>query len=542
MKMVKYYILAALLALVLTVTVPVLLLKIVFGWIAFSLIAVSSAYLLNYPSLFRKREDGSIPFYIRWIFVPFLLGSWLYNEYARRTDKVPPLQKIESNLFLACRMSGQHVDLLNENNIDAILDVTAEFDGLDWTAYQEDFRYLNVPVLDHTSPTPEQLVLAINWLNQQVSENKNVVVHCALGRGRSVLVVAAYLLAKNPDLSVDDAMRQINQIRQTARLNKRQLASLQKVRDGGLLSLQKNLTLIVNPVAGGGKWEQYRGEVLARLNEKFKVTVKETTPEIDGKALAEQAKDEKAQIVIACGGDGTLTEVASALVDTDITMGIIPFGTANALSQVLHGYISKVMPISTACDIIINGNTLKIDTATCNDKVMLLVAAVGFEEKMISAADREEKNVGGQFAYLKGLWNAISNNENMTFEVAKDGNPAETLETPSFVIANAAPMTTALAQGAEQPDITDGKLDLTWLLPQPSSDRQFASLAELVLSPSEAKKNSDTIRHERASNITLTFDKPTAYAVDGEIYEGDKLIIKTFPRSLTVLSNFEDKD
>ena len=70
-------------------------------------------------------------------------------------------------------MSGKHVSLLNENNIDAILDVTAEFDGLDWTAYQEDYRYLNVPVLDHTSPTPEQLVLAINWLNQQISEKKN---------------------------------------------------------------------------------------------------------------------------------------------------------------------------------------------------------------------------------------------------------------------------------------------------------------------------------------------------------------------------------
>lgn len=540
--MVKYYILGALLALVLTVTVPVLLLKIAFGWIAFSLIAVSSAYLLNYPSLFRKREDGSIPFYVRWIFVPFLLGSGLYNEYARRTDKVPPLQKIEPHLFLACRMSTQHVDLLNENNVDAILDVTAEFDGLDWTAYQEDYKYLNVPVLDHTSPTSEQLVLAINWLNQQISDNKNVVVHCALGRGRSVLVVAAYLLAKNPNLSVDDALRQINQIRQTARLNKHQLASLQKVRDGGLLSLRKELTLIVNPVAGGGKWKQYRGEVLSRLNEKFKVTVKETTPEVDGKALAQQAKDEKADIVIACGGDGTLTEVASALINTDITMGIIPFGTANALSQVLHGYISKVMPISTACDIIIKGDTLKIDTATCNDKVMLLVAAVGFEEQMISAADREEKNVGGQFAYLKGLWNAISNNENMTFEVAKDDKPTETLETPSFVIANAAPMTTALAQGAEQPDITDGKLDLTWLLPQPSSDRQFASLAELVLSPAESKKQSESIRHERASRITLSFDKPTAYAVDGEIYEGDKIIIKTVPRSLTVLANLEDKD
>ena len=542
MKMVKYYVLGALMALALTLSVPVILLKVVFGWTAFSLIAVSSAYLLNFPSLFRKREDGSIPFYIRWIFVPFLLGSWLYNEYARRTDKVPPIQKIEPNLFLACRMSSKHVGLLNESGIEAILDVTAEFDGLDWTAYQEDFRYLNVPVLDHTSPTPEQLVLAINWLNQQISESKNVVVHCALGRGRSVLVVAAFLLAKNPKLTVDEALSQINKIRQTARLNKRQLASLQKVRDGGLLSLQKKLTLIVNPVAGGGKWSQYRDEVLSRLNEKFKVTVKETTPDIDGKALAEQAKRDGAHIVVACGGDGTLTEVASALVNTDITMGIIPFGTANALSQVLHGYISKVTPISTACDIIIEGNTLSIDTARCNDHVMLLVAAVGFEEQMISAADREEKNMGGQFAYLKGLWNAISNNENMTFEVAKDDLPVETLETPSFVIANAAPMTTALAQGAEPPDITDGKLDLTWLLPQPSSDRQFASLAELVLSPAEAKKQSDSIRHERAARITLTFDKPTAYAVDGEIYEGDKLVIETCPRSLTVLTNFEEKD
>lgn len=542
MKMVKYYVLGAIIALVLAVSVPFILLKLLFGWTAFSLIAVSSAYLLNYPSLFRKREDGSIPFYIRWVFVPFLFGSWLYNEYARRNDTVPPLQKIEPHLFLGCRMSNKHVALLNENNIDAICDVTAEFDGLDWTAYQEDYRYLNVPVLDHTSPTSDQLVLAINWLNQQISEGKNVVVHCALGRGRSVLVVAAYLLAKDPKLSVDEALKKINNIRQTARLNKRQLGSLQQIRDGGMLSLQKRLTLIVNPVAGGGKWSQYKEDVLSRLNGKFRVTVKETTPEISGRALAEEARDSGVDIIVACGGDGTLTEVASALINTPVTMGIIPFGTANALSQVLHGYISKMMPISTACDIIIEGSTLKIDTATCNDNVMLLVAAVGFEEKMISAADREEKNVGGQFAYLKGLWNAISNNENMSFDVAFGDNETERLETPSFVIANAAPMTTALAQGGEQPDITDGQLDITWLSPQASSDKQFQSLAELVFSPVSSKKNSDTIRHARVSSLTLTFDKPIAYAVDGEIYESESLFIKTIPRSLTVLVNSQQKD
>jgi diacylglycerol kinase family enzyme/protein-tyrosine phosphatase len=540
--MVKYYIAGALVALLLAMVSSSLILQILFGWVTFSLAAVSSAYIFNYPSLFRKREDGSIPFYIRWIFVPFLFGSWAYNEYARRTDKVPPLQKIQENLFLACRMSGKHVDLLNENNITAILDVTAEFDGLDYTALREDYRYLNIPVLDHTSPTSEQLLHAINWLDQQIKAKRNVVVHCALGRGRSVLVVAAYLLAKDDSLTVEEAMRRINSVRQTARLNKKQLSALEKVKDGGLLSLQKNLVLIANPVAGGGKWELNKSQILARLNEKFSVSVFETTPEKNGKAIAEEALDNNADIIVACGGDGTLTEVASALIDTQATMGFIPLGTANALSQVLHGYLSKVMPIDIACDIIIEGNTLAIDTATCNDNIMLLVTAVGFEEQMISSADRDEKNEGGQFAYLKGLWSAISNNENISFKIRTDDSDEETLTTPSFVVANAAPMSTALAQGDEPPDVTDGKLDLTWLVPQTSPDKQLLSLAELIFSPSEHKRHSDNIRHAQASTITLTFDDEIAYAVDGEIFHADTVTINTCPRSLTVLTNKENEE
>lgn len=542
MKMVKYYIAGALVALLLAMVSPSLILQILFGWVTFSLAAVSSAYIFNYPSLFRKRDDGSIPFYIRWIFVPFLFGSWAYNEYARRTDKVPPLQKIQENLFLACRMSGKHVDLLNENNITAILDVTAEFDGLDYTALREDYRYLNIPVLDHTSPTSEQLLHAINWLDQQIKAKRNVVVHCALGRGRSVLVVAAYLLAKDDSLTVEEAMRRINSVRQTARLNKKQLSALEKVKDGGLLSLQKNLALIANPVAGGGKWELNKSQILARLNEKFSVSVFETTPEKNGKAIAEEALENNADIIVACGGDGTLTEVASALIDTQATMGFIPLGTANALSQVLHGYLSNVMPIDIACDIIIEGNTLAIDTATCNDNIMLLVTAVGFEEQMISSADRDEKNEGGQFAYLKGLWSAISNNENISFRIRTDDSDEETLTTPSFVVANAAPMTTALAQGDEPPDVTDGKLDLTWLVPQTSPDKQLLSLAELIFSPSEHKRHSDNIRHAQASTIMLTFDDEIAYAVDGEIFHADTLTITTCPRSLTVLTNKENEE
>ena len=547
MKMVKYYVLGAILACALAGYfawyVPNLGLTIIFGWTGFSLIAVSSAYLLRYPALFRKREDGAIPFYIRWIFVPFLLGSWLYNEYARRTDKVPPLQKIEESLFLGCRMSTQHVDLLNENDIGAILDVTAEFDGLDWTAYQEDFAYLNIPVLDHTSPTTEQLLHAINWLDQKIADGQKVVVHCALGRGRSVLVVAAYLLAKHPSLTINEAMANIQSIRTTARLNKRQRSALAKIQQGGHLNLSKSLTLIANPVAGGGKWKTEKADILAQLNEKFRVTVEETTPDVDGEALAKKAVEEGVDIVVACGGDGTITEVASALADTDTTSGIIPLGTANALCQVLHGYTSKIMPVGTACEIIIDGHAIYMDTARCNDKMMLLVAAVGFEERMISAADRGEKDNGGQMAYLRGLWDAISQNDNLSFSLSLEDGPTQHIDTPSLVIANAAPVTTALAQGGEPPDVTDGKLDITWLTPQASADKQFLSLAELVLTTSESKQQSDTITHTQASSLTLEFDEEVSYALDGEIFNAKHIEINIQPRSLKVLSNadeFED--
>ncbi len=541
MKMVKWYVLGAIAAAALTWFLPHWLLKVLFGWTCFSLIAVSSAYLLNYPELFRKREDGSIPVYIRWVFIPFLLGTGAYNSWARKHDKVPALQRIDEQLFLACRLFGSDVESLSEQGITAILDVTAEFDGLDWTAYQQDFNYLNIPVLDHTSPTPEQLNAAVNWIQQQIDAGNKVVVHCALGRGRSVLVMAAYLLARDETLSVMDALNHIQSIRQTARLNKRQLAALSQVKKGGRLRLSKRLTLVANPVAGGGKWQVEKEDILAQLNPYFQVTVFETTESVSAQQLAQKAVNQGADVVVACGGDGTITEVASAIEGTQATLGLIPLGTANALSQVLHGYTSKIMPVSIACEIIVDNHVSRMDTATCNNQLMLLVAALGFEQQMIASADREQKNDGGQFAYLRGLWNAISNNETQQFVVSFDDGEFETLHSPSLVIANAAPLTTALAQGGDVPDITDGKLDITWLEPQESSDLQLLSLAELVFLSGDAKKASERIRHKQAAKIHIKLEKEMEYALDGEIHRADELIINTCHKNLKVLVS-QDSD
>ena len=536
MKMVKYYVLGAIVSLLLAIFIPSSIAAIFFGWIAFSLAVVSFAYLFNYPSLFRKREDGSIPVYVRWAFIPFLIGTGAYNHFARKHDKVPPIQKIDDNLYLACRLFSSDIEEMKENGVTAILDVTAEFDGLDWTAHQLDLEYLNIPVLDHTSPTEDQLNTAINWIEQQIASGRKVVVHCALGRGRSVLTVAAYLLAKDSRLSVIDALNTIQSVRSTARLNKHQLGSLKKIKQGGRLQLTRSLVLIANPVAGGGKWQMEKNDILAQLNPHFRVQVLETSRERNGTVMAEKAINDGADILVACGGDGTISEVAHACIDRDVTLGVIPLGTANALSQVIHGYYSKLVPISHACDVIVEGSTIQMDTASCNDKLMLLVAAAGFEEQMISSADREQKDAGGQMAYLRGLWEAITQNEVQELVVTFDDDEPVTITTPSFVIANAAPLTTALAQGGDEPDMTDGKLDITWLQPQEQADMQFLSLAELVFSNQDYKKQSERLEHRQVKKVVVEFNEKSDYALDGEILQAKKITVETKPASLTVFN------
>ena len=419
-----------------------------FYWTALSLLLVSAAYFFDIARIFRKRENGIIPMYIRWAFIPFLLGAQLYNAWSRKHDKVPPLQQINEHLFLACRLFPSDIDSMKEMGITAVLDVTCEFDGLEWSSTQENIRYLNIPVLDHSVPTRAQLNQAINWIHHQIKEDRRVVVHCALGRGRSVFVMAAYLLSQNKDADVHTILEQIKETRETANLNKRQLRHLIRRHKAGDLLIKNKAVLIANPVSGTKLWESKNKQITARLSQYYDLTVHTTTAEISGIDLAKEAIKSQPDVIIACGGDGTVTEVASVLVDTPCKLGIIPLGTANALAHVLMGIRSKIIPVEQACELIIEGQASRIDTALCNGERMLLLVGIGFEQKMIEKAHRDAKNESGQLAYLQGFWHALGEHEAQDYTVKLDNNEPQSIHTTSLIIANAAPFTTLLAQSA----------------------------------------------------------------------------------------------
>ncbi|KYL32446.1 hypothetical protein A2I98_17495 [Pseudoalteromonas agarivorans] len=509
---------------------------VVFYWSALSLILVSGAYIFNLAKIFRKRENGVIPFYIRWAFVPFLLGAQIYNAYSRKHDKVPPIQKINDHLFLACRLFPSDIDTLKENGITAILDVTCEFDGLEWSSTQENISYLNIPVLDHSVPTHSQLNQAINWIHHHIKEDRRVVVHCALGRGRSVFVMAAYLLSQDKNADVHQVLAQIKETRETANLNKHQLRHLAKRHKKGELVIKNKAVIIANPVSGTKMWQDKEHLIVARLSAYYDLEVLTTTKEIDGIELAKQAIKDKPDIIIACGGDGTVTEVASVLVNTQCKLGIIPMGTANALAHVLMGISSKIIPVEQACDLIIDGQTQTIDTAYCNDELMLLLAGIGYEQSMVEKADRDSKNESGQLAYLSGFFQAFSEQKAQTLYVTLDDNQTQEVNTNSFIVANAAPFTTLLAQGGGQPDHEDGLLDINWLLPSDENTTRVLSIAELMFSSITQTHLAISSHHTNAKKVTITADEEIKYVLDGEIKTADTLTITVDPASLNVIS------
>lgn len=533
----KYYITGAIVAFLLVATTSYWYFSIFFLWVGLSLAAVSFAYIVDSPAIFRKKQDGSIPMHISWIFYPFLLGTQLYNSWARRNDKVPAIQKISDKLYLACRLFPSDIEYLKNNGVGAILDATAEFSGLNYSSHDENLAYLNIPILDHSAPHKSDLQHAINWIDHQISIGNAVAVHCALGRGRSVLIMAAYLLAKTEFDSLDEVLEHINKIRGTARLNSRQYKKLAKLHENRELSNKQSALIIVNPKAGGGKWKEYSESILQRLSVKYSLTVLKTQKD---KSAAEQINKRdlnKFDVVVACGGDGTVNDVASVLINTKAVMAIVPLGTTNALAHVVYGLKSKFDPISDACESIMNGKTMSIDTAICNEDIVLLVVGIGFEEKMVSNAHRKEKDKDGQLAYIKALVSAVGENKSGNFQVSIDNAPTKDIKATSIVVANAAPSTTLLAQGGSQPDFKDGLLDLTIIDTQESIIIPMLALSfrSLKSANQEEQPGLSNLQYQRVKSISIKSDKPIDYVVDGEVRQSKEISIQINPSSLNLI-------
>ncbi|WP_282055757.1 diacylglycerol/lipid kinase family protein [Maribacter luteus] len=158
----------------------------------------------------------------------------------------------------------------------------------------------------------------------------------------------------------------------------------------------EHIHFIINPVAGNGK-SPLTKELLEQyfINSVHYLRVKHSTYKKHAIELTKESIAEGADIIVACGGDGTINEVASSLLGTSIPLGIVPIGSGNGLASNLR------IPrnIRKALELIRNQHKIKIDVGSLNDKYFFSNTGVGFDASVIKNYESSERHT--LYGYLR---------------------------------------------------------------------------------------------------------------------------------------------
>lgn len=179
--------------------------------------------------------------------------------------------------------------------------------------------------------------------------------------------------------------------------------------------MKRKALFIINPISGGKKKDQVPALIKEILNHtQFEATIVYTERAMHGADLAKDAIGTY-DYVIAVGGDGTVNEIASAIVGTTTALGIIPFGSGNGLARFLG------IPMDTAKSIeTINGERVEaIDSATLNGQRFFNAAGMGFDAHIAEVFSHDKNRGFG--AYVKSSLREISNYKAETYHINIDG-------------------------------------------------------------------------------------------------------------------------
>ncbi len=164
-----------------------------------------------------------------------------------------------------------------------------------------------------------------------------------------------------------------------------------------------NIFFVYNPVAGADDAGAGRDQIEQRLKSShWRYTIYETTGKELLADVVQHAVNEGYDMVVAGGGDGTVSMVAAGLVGAKIPLAIVPLGSGNVMAQEL----GIPQNASDAIDLMIGEHAVReIDAMKVDDKYFFLTVSVGVSTDIIMNTKREQKR---RFGFLAYMWNAGS--------------------------------------------------------------------------------------------------------------------------------------
>ena len=156
----------------------------------------------------------------------------------------------------------------------------------------------------------------------------------------------------------------------------------------------KRALVILNPAARGAPSIEKLRDAINAL-EGWEPSLTETSASGDAIDMARDAAQRGIEAVVACGGDGTMNEVANGLAGSETAMATIRGGTANVWAK----EIGVPKKLSKAVSVIATGDVRTMDLGRAGDRYFLLMAGVGFDASILQRVSSGLKRRFGAIAY-----------------------------------------------------------------------------------------------------------------------------------------------
>ncbi|MDR3327685.1 MAG: YegS/Rv2252/BmrU family lipid kinase [Prevotellaceae bacterium] len=298
-------------------------------------------------------------------------------------------------------------------------------------------------------------------------------------------------------------------------MNNREYANFQR----------KKISVIINPVAGTKSKKSIPEKIYRTVNtEIFDIQILYTERKGHATEIAAEAVKNKVDYVVAAGGDGTVNEVAKALINTDTVLGIIPIGSGNGLARDLH----IPMNVNKSISVLNQNNIIKIDYGIANDKVFFCTCGAGFDAEVSEKVSTQSKR--GIVMYIKNMICTFYHFEPEKYKITC----AEAIfEDRAFVVtcANASQYgnNTYIAPNA---DVQDGKMNISII--KPLSALNVPRIMIQMMSK-RLMKNSKSVELITAQ-ATIEREKGGVMHLDGNAIYADKNInVSIVKQGLNVL-------
>jgi diacylglycerol kinase (ATP) len=276
---------------------------------------------------------------------------------------------------------------------------------------------------------------------------------------------------------------------------------------------------IWNPVSGSAPDE---ADLRAALHDDAQLVA--TTEDDPGPGQTERAVADGADIVIVCGGDGTVRACLEPLAGTDTALAVIPLGTGNLLASNLG--VPSGLDAATGIG---RGERRRIDLGRVNGEAFAVMAGSGFDALMIRDADDDLKSRFGTAAYvLSGAKNLRG--KLIRTKVTIDGDVWFDGRTTMVLVGNFGEISGGI-EVFPHASPNDGLLDIAVL--SASNLREWASVAWRLVRGKPLPIG--MARRARGASIVVEHDEARPYELDGEDREPtERLEFSVEPDAVTI--------